>query len=118
LKNQHLFQRMGYAINGIHMAVKSEKSLRFQFIVAILVVCGMFILKLSFIWIALIVLVIAVVIAAELFNTALERLSDHVQPNYHEQIKYVKDVAAGAVLVISMASMVIGLLMLLSLINS
>lgn len=49
-----------------------------------------------------------VVIAAELFNSALERLVDLVSPQHHPLAGQVKDIAAGAVLVCAMAAALIG----------
>ena len=45
------------------------------------------------------------VLAAELFNTALEELTDHLHPGRHARIKIVKDVAAAAVLVASLGAL-------------
>ena len=44
-------------------------------------------------------------LAAELFNTAIESLADHLHPEQHPAIKVVKDCAAGAVLVASVAAL-------------
>ncbi len=56
------------------------------------------------------VLAIAIVLAAELVNTAFEHLCDVVQPELHASVKAAKDVAAGAVLVASIGAAVIGVL--------
>ena len=57
---------------------------------------------------------IVLVLAAELFNTALEQLCDHLHPEKHANIKVVKDVAAGAVLILSIGALWVALLMILS----
>jgi hypothetical protein len=46
--------------------------------------------------------------AAETFNTALEKLVDLVSPEYHPLAGKVKDIAAGAVLIVSLMSVVVG----------
>jgi len=51
---------------------------------------------------------ISMVLACELFNTALEKLTDLVSPNFDPRAGAVKDVAAGAVLVASIAAAIIG----------
>ena len=56
-------------------------------------------------WCAVMILTVAMVLAAELFNTALEHLADHLHPEQHPRIKIVKDCAAGAVLVISLGAL-------------
>ena len=55
------------------------------------------------------VVAIVLVFAAELFNTAIEKLCDVVHPDYSEKIKAIKDLAAGAVLVCAVGAVVIGL---------
>jgi diacylglycerol kinase (ATP) len=55
-----------------------------------------------------ITLAIALVFISEIFNTAFEFLSDVVSPQYHPQIKKVKDVSAAGVLVASIAALIIG----------
>jgi diacylglycerol kinase (ATP) len=50
-------------------------------------------------WWAAMIITIMVVLAAELLNTAIEHLADHLHPNQHPNIKVVKDCAAAAVLV-------------------
>ena len=56
------------------------------------------------------VIAIAMVLTAELVNTAFEHLCDVVQPELHASVKAAKDVAAGAVLVTSIAAAVIGVM--------
>ncbi|SIT47844.1 Diacylglycerol kinase (fragment) [Paraburkholderia piptadeniae] len=50
------------------------------------------------------------VLAAELFNTALERLADHLYPEHHPAIGVAKDCAAGAVLLVCAGAGLVGLL--------
>ena len=58
----------------------------------------------------IIILCIGVVIAAELFNTAIEKLVDLVSPQQHPVAGQVKDIAAGAVLVCAATAAIIGLI--------
>ncbi|MCB0402452.1 MAG: diacylglycerol kinase family protein, partial [Flavobacteriales bacterium] len=58
----------------------------------------------------ILLLCIATVIAAELFNTAIENLCDMVEPNYNKKIGFIKDAAAGAVLIVTIAAVIIGLI--------
>lgn len=57
---------------------------------------------------SLLVLLIAAVISAELFNTAIEAVIDLISPEQHPLAKAAKDAAAGAVLVLAIAALVIG----------
>lgn len=59
---------------------------------------------------AAVVLCIGVVLAAEGINSAIEALCDRVSPDYDEAIKHAKDLAAGAVLIVAIMSVVVGLL--------
>ena len=59
-------------------------------------------------WWAVMALTIGAVVASELLNTALEALADHLHPQQHPAIGLSKDVAAGAVLVSSVAALVVG----------
>lgn len=53
------------------------------------------------------------VLMAEAFNSSIETLADHVQPEWHEKVKIVKDVAAGAVLMLAITALVIAVLIFL-----
>lgn len=59
-------------------------------------------------WWALITLAVVCVLAAELFNTAVEELADHLHPQEHARIKLVKDLAAAAVLIASLGALGVG----------
>lgn len=61
---------------------------------------------------ALLVLAMGLVLAGEAANTALEALADRVAPEPHPLIGRAKDVAAGAVLIASIAAAAVGLLVL------
>jgi len=112
MKNKHLFVRLGFAFNGLKVAFSSEKSLRFQMIVAVSVFLILIALQPPLYWWAIVIIMIALVLAAELFNTALEIICDYVQPEYHEAIKNVKDISAAAVLIISLAAFIVGIFFL------
>lgn len=60
-----------------------------------------------------IILCFAMVLAAEAFNTAIERLVNLVSPNYHPLAGDVKDIAAGAVLICAIGTAIIGLIIFL-----
>ena len=77
--------------------------------VAVLVV-GAFLPLPPFAW-ALVVVAIALVLVAELFNSALEAVVDLASPADHPLAKQAKDIAAGAVLVAAAAAVAIGLLL-------
>jgi diacylglycerol kinase (ATP) len=98
-KNQPFVRRLRSALAGLIHAVRSEHSLKLQLLIFAATLVGLIILRPGPTWWALVLLASAAVIAAELFNTAIEHLADHLHPTLHPQIRIVKDCAAAAVLV-------------------
>lgn len=106
-KQLHSF---GYAWQGIRGCIGKEQNLSFHLITSLAVIIagiGFDISRNE--WIA-VILCIGLVIAAELFNTAIERLVDFVSPQRHPIAGQVKDIAAGAVLVCALAAISVGLI--------
>jgi diacylglycerol kinase (ATP) len=68
-----------------------------------------FYLKLSIIDTALILIVSFGVLVAEIFNTAIERVCDIIQPEFDRRIGFIKDVSAGAVILMSIVSVIVGI---------
>jgi len=79
--------------------LRSERSLRLQGGALALVLAALAVLRPGPLWWAAVGLASAGVLAAELLNTAIEALADHLSPELHPQIRIVKDCAAAAVLV-------------------
>ena len=99
-----------FAWNGISHSTKHENNFRYQIIAGLVVIVAGLYLKLNIRSWLIIILLIGLVLMAELFNTAIERLADIVHPEEHPEIGKVKDVAAGAVLVISVTAFIIGVI--------
>ena len=99
-----------YATQGILDLFRFENNARIHLFAAIAVVVAGFYFQLSRTEWALIIIQIALVWAAEAFNTALEKLADVVSPDYHPLIKSVKDLAAGGVLIVAIAAAIVGTL--------
>jgi diacylglycerol kinase (ATP) len=104
MKNQPFLHRLSFSLQGICSAWKREASFRFQSLMAMAVLALLAVLRPPAIWWALLLMNCALVLAAELFNTALEAALDHLHPDLHPAIKVSKDCAAGAVLVFSLSS--------------
>lgn len=99
------------ALEGIAYGIRTQRHVRFHLLAALTAVSvGLFFRISKAEWLVLL-LIISFVIAAELFNTALEALVDLVSPEYHPLAKTVKDTAAGAVLVAALAALVIGIML-------
>jgi len=105
MKNQTLYRRLAFAISGIKSAWRTENSFKTHVVAAVAVIAVLLWLRVTALWWAIASLTIAIVLAAELFNTAVEGLADHLHPDQHAAIKTVKDCAAGAVLVASIAAL-------------
>lgn len=108
LKKQ--LRSFGYAWKGIQSCVGKEQNLSFHLIAAMAVIIAGIILGITRTEWIMVVMCIGTVIAAELFNTAIEKLVDLVSPERHPVAGRVKDIAAGAVLICAVAAAIIGLI--------
>ena len=102
-----------YAFNGLRVLFKEEHNSRIHLFATICVVVAGILLKLSvWEWVA-VAFAIGLVFCGEIFNSAIEDLSDVVCPEQDERIKKVKDLSAAAVLVNAITAAVVGLLVFL-----
>ena len=98
------------AFRGIFLMLMSERNFQIEFAAFLINLVLIFILKLSDTDSALILICCFSVLCAEIFNTAIEKICDIVQPEYDERIKFIKDIAAGAVLILAIAAVFVGIL--------
>ena len=105
MKNQSFRRRAGFAIQGILCAWRGEASFRQQTVVALGVLLILLWRRPAMVWWALLLMNCGLVLAAELFNTALEQALDHLHPERHAAIEVAKDCAAGAVLLLSLTGL-------------
>lgn len=99
-----------YCFDGIIYALKDEQSIATQFIISIIVIIVSFIVGLSKLEWFMVILCISLVVALELINTSIESICDMVMPDFNPLAKVAKDTAAAAVLVVSVAAVIIGLI--------
>jgi len=100
------------ALNGILIMLKSQHNAWIHALATVLIcLLGLYFgfTKSEWFWI---ILAIISVWTAEALNTAFEFLADVSSPNYHPLVKKAKDVAAGAVLIAAIGSVVIGILII------
>ena len=98
------------AFAGIRVLLRDEHNVRIHCCAAVLVIAAGFLFGISAgEWIA-VIFAIGLVFTAEAINTAIERLSDQVQPEWDEHIRDIKDLAAGGVLFAALAALVVGLI--------
>lgn len=111
IKNQSIAKRFANAFKGIAWAFYTESSFRTEVAIGVGVLGLTFLLRPSIVWIALLVTMIALVLATELINTSLEHVLDGLHPDKAEFVRIAKDCAAAAVLVLSIAAVLVFLLM-------
>lgn len=106
---ERLAVSFGHAWRGVRYVVKHEKNARIHLVFAIVILLLGLILQLTAGDLAAILLAVIIVFFAEIMNTAFEKTLDIVEPNHHPQVKLIKDMAAGAVLVTAIAAVAIGI---------
>ncbi|MCM8816607.1 MAG: diacylglycerol kinase [Candidatus Omnitrophica bacterium] len=110
-KTKDIVESFTNAFRGLFYALKVEKNLRIHFSIGcVVIICGIF-FRLPFIEFLLLILVVGLVIVSEIINTAIEMLADMFFTQYHIQIRKIKDIAAGAVLVSTITSVIVGYLL-------
>jgi undecaprenol kinase len=114
MKNKPFGERLGFALDGLREAWRRERSLRTQTYIGAAALAVTIALRPGLLWAGLVVLSIALVLALELANSAIESLIDHLHPQIAPEIKLAKDVIAGAVLVACCGALGIGALMVLA----
>lgn len=101
-----------FAGQGVVNLFRYENNAKVHLLIAGLVIGAGFWLRLSRVEWAIILTQIGLVWAAEAMNTALEKLCDFVSPGQHPQIKTIKDLSSGAVLILAIMAVVVGLIVL------
>ena len=105
-----LINSFKYAIEGFVSSFKTERNMKIHVLATSVVVALGFYFKLNLIEWCFISTAIALVIGAELFNTALETIVDMISPEKNPKAKLAKDISAAAVFTLAIAAIVVGLL--------
>ncbi|AUC76168.1 diacylglycerol kinase [Olleya sp. Bg11-27] len=101
---------VGYAFKGMLLLLKTEASIKIQFCIAIIMTIGGFYYEISSTEWIMQCFAIGLVMSVEGVNTAIEAIADFIHPEHHEKIGFIKDIAAGAVFIASIAASIIGLI--------
>ncbi|HAF61237.1 MAG TPA: diacylglycerol kinase [Anaerolineaceae bacterium] len=112
-KKYTLKESFKFAFEGFLYAIQTQRNLRFQLIVAVIVLTASTLLPMQNIEWAIIFLLISLVIVAEILNTAIEKTIDMIEDRYDPVAKTVKDLSAAAVLFIAMMAVVVGVIIYL-----
>lgn len=94
-----LYHSFGYATRGLIRLISTEQNARVHFLLTCFAGAMAIGFHISRVEAALLFFAVVLVFAIEIINTAVERLLDLVHPEHHEQITFVKDALAGAVLI-------------------
>jgi undecaprenol kinase len=108
-----LHRSFGFAIAGILTGLKQERNIRIHSSVSIIVIVLGIIYSLDALEWLFILIAIGGMLSLELLNSAIERVVDLVTEDYHPLAKQAKDMAAGAVLLYAILSVVIGFIVFL-----
>ncbi|HTU70497.1 MAG TPA: diacylglycerol kinase [Candidatus Baltobacteraceae bacterium] len=104
------WRSFNHAFAGIMYAARTQPNMRAHLIIALLVLLAAMILRIGRDYVIDLVIIIAVVLALELVNTAVEAIVDLLTVTHHPLAKTAKDAAAGAVLIASIAALIVGYL--------
>ena len=99
---------VGFALKGMFLLLRTEASIKVQFVIALFVTGAGFYFNISAIEWSIQLLAIGLVMGIEGINTAIEKLADYVQPEYDKKIGLIKDISAGAVMIVSILASIIG----------
>ena len=107
---KRLIKSFGHALQGLKVLFSSQKNAVIHFCLMLVSVVFVVLLNISSIECVLIIICSGMVMAAEAFNTALEKMADTVHPEKNDGIGSAKDLAAGSVLITAIAALVVGII--------
>ena len=113
-KSSTLLHAFKYAIDGIVSTFKNERNIRIEFCFAVVALALSALLKLSPVEWAIIIILVVLVLALELANSAIENLVNLVSPEKNPLAKQVKDGMAASVLVMALGSAAAGLIIFIN----
>ncbi len=103
-----------HALDGLFSVVKTERNFRIHICMMLYVIAFSLIGRVGFQTFLKFLICFGVVFSAELINTAIELICNEITTEYNENIKKIKDISAGAVLVVALFSAILGLCVFLS----
>ncbi len=109
-RSRSLLESFNFAFEGIIHVMRAERNLRIHFAIAVGVIVAAVAFDVTRMELIALLLAITLVLIAEMLNSALEAVVDLVTPSFEPFAKIAKDVAAGAVLIATMAAVAIGYL--------
>ena len=110
MKKPPFYKSLLYSIKGFFWMLKSERNFQLEVLALIVNLFLIVYFKLNSTDVALILLVCFLVLIAETINTAIEKICDFVEPNFNKKIGLIKDISAGAVILATLLSIIVGVL--------
>lgn len=110
---ENRIKSVGFAWRGALLLIRTEASIKIQVFLAILMTAAGFYFEISNTEWILQVLAISLVVGIEGANTAIEKICDFIQPEFDKRIGFIKDVSAGAVMLVSIGAIIVGLIIYL-----
>ncbi|MBI4970551.1 MAG: diacylglycerol kinase family protein [Candidatus Omnitrophica bacterium] len=108
-----IIKKIFWASEGAAFVFKNELSFRIELAVGVVVIIAGFIFHLGRIEWCFVILGIALIFSLEFLNTAVEKILNFFHPSEHPEVKVIKDIAAGAVLIANIMAAVIGVIIFL-----
>lgn len=109
MKAKSFLESLSYAVDGLKQVAKRERNMRIHLLVAVFVLVMSLLLKINKGEFLVILITTGAVLAIEVINTAFEALCDLISPHYDQRIKLAKNAAAGAVLLVAIFALIVGL---------
>jgi diacylglycerol kinase (ATP) len=110
MRKPPIYKSFFNAFRGVFLMIKSERNFQLELLAFFINVFLIFYLGLSTIDTILILIVSFGVLSAEIFNTAIEKICDIIQPEFDKRIGFIKDISAGAVILTAVLSVFVGIL--------
>jgi diacylglycerol kinase len=107
---KEFFKSFVYAFQGLRASVKEQRNLKVQILVALITISAGFYFGISSWEWCVILLTIGLVIGLEMINTSIELLVDLVTRERKPLAGKIKDIAAGAVLIVSVIAVIVGVI--------
>jgi diacylglycerol kinase (ATP) len=101
---------VGYALKGMFLLLRTESSIKIQFFIALVMTAVGFYFEITNTEWILQLFAIGMVMGIEALNTAIEKICDYIQPKKDPKIGLIKDISAGAVMIVSIVASIIGLI--------
>lgn len=107
---QNRIRGVGFALKGALLLIKTEASIKAQIFILLVVTAAGFYFDITATEWMFQIFAIGLVLGVEGLNTAIEKLADFVHPDFDDKIGFIKDISAGAVMLVSITASIIGLI--------